>query len=125
MPTAPVLKRLVQTYVDAWNEPQEARRRLLLQRSWAIRGIYTDPSVRIAGRDAMVTQSRRFVERWPGARVELASRVLEHHGLLCFRWRVVAADGAILREGIDFGRLGRNGKLNCIVGFFGPLRPPV
>lgn len=118
---APAVRHLVQTYVEAWNESHEASRRRLLEQSWASRGTYIDPSVRIEGRAALVRHSGEFMERWPGARVELTSGILEHHGFLCFLWRVIAPDNVILREGIDFGQIGKDRKLNRVVGFFGPF----
>lgn len=57
---------VVRTYVEAWNEPDEAPRRELLRRSWARDGVYTDPLVRVEGREALVRHTRKFADRWPG-----------------------------------------------------------
>ncbi|KWW99074.1 Uncharacterized protein LI90_706 [Carbonactinospora thermoautotrophica] len=122
--TVPEVRRTVQAYVGAWNEPDEARRRWLFEQSWTEDGTYTDPSVHIEGREALVRHSRKFAERWPGAEIVLTSGVDQHHRMVCFSWRVVAPDGRTLREGIDFGELAEDGRLQRVVGFFGPLPKP-
>jgi hypothetical protein len=111
----------VRAYVDAWNEPAEAARRKLLHRSWADDGVYTDPLVCVEGREALVRHSRKFADRWPGARVVMTSGVDEHHGFVRFTWRLVSPGGEVLRDGMDFGELCPDGRLRRIVGFFGPL----
>jgi hypothetical protein len=111
----------VKAYVDAWNEPAEAARRELLHRSWADDGVYTDPLVCVEGREALVYHSRKFADRWPGARVVMTSGVDEHHGFVRFSWRLVSLGGEVLRDGMDFGELCPDGHLRRIVGFFGPL----
>jgi hypothetical protein len=111
----------VRAYVDAWNEPAEAARRELLHRSWADDGVYTDPLVCVEGREALVRHSRKFADRWPGARVVMTSGVDEHHGFVRFTWRLVSPGGEVLRDGMDFGELCPDGHLRRIVGFFGPL----
>jgi hypothetical protein len=40
-----------------------------------------------------------------------------------FSWKFVGADGKIVSEGIDFGTLDANGKIQSIAGFFGPTKP--
>jgi hypothetical protein len=119
--TVPEVRRTIQTYVDAWNEPDEATRRGLLGRSWADDGTDTDPSVHVEGRDALVRYSGKFTERWPGAEIVLSSGIDQHHNMLRFAWRAVGRDGRTLREGIDVGELADDGRLRRVVGFFGPL----
>lgn len=54
----------------------------------------------------------------------LANRTVRlHHEKLRFTWRMLFADGKVYVEGIDFGELSTDGKLDRIVGFFGPLAP--
>ena len=119
--TVPEVRQTVQTYVDAWNEPDEDRRLRLLERSWADDGTYTDPSVHIESRDGLLHHARKFAERWPGAEIALTSDIDQHHAMIRFSWRVVGPEGQTLREGTDFGEVGEDGRLQRIVGFFGPL----
>ena len=111
---------IVNVYVAAWNEPDEGKRRQLLERAWTDEGTYTDPQSSAAGRDALVALIGAFRQRFQGARTELRSTVDEHHGLLRFAWSIVGPGGPVM-EGMDFGELAEDGRLRRIVGFFGPL----
>jgi hypothetical protein len=122
--TTPDVRETVQTYVDAWNTSDRNRRLRLLERSWADDGTYTDPSVHLESRDALVEHAGRFAERWPGGEIALTSGIDHHHAMIRFTWRVVAPDGQTVREGTDFGELAPDGRLQRIVGFFGPLPGP-
>ncbi len=116
-------KETVQAYGDAWNELDEAKRRALLERAWADDATYTDPSADLHGREALIAHIGAFhKDGMPGARIIPSSGVDEHHGRLRFTWRMEGADGSTIIEGIDFGELAGDGRLQRIVGFFGP--PP-
>jgi SnoaL-like domain len=112
---------VVQKYAQAWNEPSETVRRELLEASWADRGQYTDPTAHVDGRDDLVLHIGGFHRRWPGARIEISSGVDVHHQVIRFKWQMIGPDGAITLEGMDFGELAADGRLQRIVGFFGPF----
>jgi hypothetical protein len=59
----------------------------------------------------------------PGARIIMTSDTDSHHHYVRFGWKLVGLEGETLVEGIDFGELGPDGRLQKIVGFFGPLPP--
>ncbi len=111
----------VAAYAAAWSETDEDARRALLERSWTDDGVYVDPSGRAEGRAALVGHIGGFHARMPGSRIEMASGVDEHGGLLRFAWRMVGPDGVVALEGMDFGELADDGRLDRIVGFFGPV----
>jgi hypothetical protein len=116
-------KAVVEAYVRAWNEDDEAARRELIETTFAADGIYTDPDGTIEGRDHLLADIAEFHERRPGARIELRSGIDEFGGWFRFAWAVVDASGDVLRAGEDFGRVGDDGRLTTVVGFFGPLPP--
>ncbi len=119
----PTPNEVVQAYGDSWNELDEAKRRVLLEQAWADDGVYTDPSADLHGREALIAHIGAFhKDGMPGVRIIPSSGVDEHHGRLRFTWRMEGADGSTIIEGIDFGELARDGRLQRIVGFFGP--PP-
>jgi hypothetical protein len=117
----PPLSELVVLYGTAWQEPDEAARRALLERVWANDGVYVDPTAVVCGREAFVAHMARFQERLPGHSLVQTTVVDEHHGRLRFGWRMLDPDGAAVLDGIDFGVLDEDGRLLRIVGFFGPL----
>lgn len=109
----------VDTYLAAWNERDEARRRQLLEKCWRADATYTDPMSHAENRDALFALIGGFQQQMPGATIKRTSGIDEHHGMLRFAWKM---EGGPPVEGIDIGRLGDDGKLLSIVGFFGP--PP-
>ena len=112
---------LVTAYGNAWNEAEEGDRRRLLEQAWSDGGSYCDPTVLVNGRDELLAHIAGFREALPGARIEMTSGVEEHHGWFRFAWSLVDAGGATTAEGFDVGSLGGDGRIERIVGFFGPF----
>ena len=115
-------EEVVAAYMAAWNETDEGKRRRLLEKAWADDGAYTDPQSGVAGREALVALIGGMHGQMPGARIEMTSGVDLHHHKLRFTWRFVSGDGAMTIDGIDFGELADDGRLNKIAGFWG--QPP-
>ncbi len=114
----------VDLYGVAWAEPDEERRRELLERSWAEDGVYTDPTAEVKGREALVAHIGGFLEQAQGGRIVITSQVDHHHDTrLRFSWAMQSAAGQTLAEGMDYGELDEDGRLKLIVGFFGPFPP--
>lgn len=112
---------LVPDYGQAWNEPDPAVRRALLLRVWGDDAVYTDPTATVHGRQELVTHIGGFKERFAGARLEVSTRVDEYGPNFRFGWVIIDQSGARVVEGVDFGRLGSDGRIASITGFFGPL----
>ena len=47
---------IVTRYMAAWNEPDDTARRTLLAQCWSNSGVYLDPNVSLAGRDALAAK---------------------------------------------------------------------
>ena len=112
---------VVNAYGAAWNEPDADARRRLLQSSWADDGSYCDPTGAAQGREALVAHIGAFQATMPGHRIDLTTGVDEHDGHLRFGWVMRSPDGTVVMEGMDYGRLAGDGRLQQIVGFFGLL----
>jgi hypothetical protein len=117
------ITEVVTQYMAAWNEPDDAARGALLEQCWSDGGVYLDPNVSLAGRDALATQIATVQASRPGARLEFMSGIDVHHNVVRFLWRLVRADGTCGDTSIDFGEIGADGRLVKIVGFFGPPPP--
>jgi hypothetical protein len=118
-----VTRKIVTQYMAAWNEPDDAARRALLEQCWSDGGVYLDPNVLLAGRDALATKIGEVLAGRPGARLEFMSGVDVHHNVVRFLWRLVRADGTCGDTSIDFGEIGADGRRVKIVGFFGAAPP--
>jgi hypothetical protein len=55
-----------------------------------------------------------------GHRIDLASGIDEHDGYVRFAWTMSAPDGIHVMEGVEFGQLDADVRLQLICGFFGP-----
>ena len=122
-PSQAALDRTVADYGAAWNEPDPARRRVLLEKVWAPGGTYTDPTTHVDGIDGLLAAIEGFQKQFPGVKIAVTSQADVHHGVLRFSWRMTDASGAARIDGIDFAELAPDGRIKRIVGFFGPLKP--
>jgi hypothetical protein len=115
------VREVVAAYGAAWGEADESSRRKLLEEAWADDGVYCDPTANVEGREGLVAHIAGFHQQFPGARIDVTSGVEEHHGWLRFAWAMVDGEGATLMEGFDVGEVAQDGRLQRIVGFFGPF----
>ena len=120
---AAAVDRTVATYAAAWGEPSLAARRELLHRVWASQATYTDPTVRLAGLEALARHISEFQAKLPGATIVPTTKVDAHHGSIRFGWRILSASGTALSEGMDYGEVDAAGRITRIIGFFGALEP--
>ena len=113
------IAKTVTQYMAAWNEPEATARSALLAQCWSDGGIYVDPGVSLAGRDALNAHIATVQASRPGARVEFMSGIDIHHDVVRFLWRLIRPDGTGGDISIDFGEVGPDGRLVRIIGFFG------
>ena len=112
---------MVNTYGEAWNEPDPGKRQALLDKAWADDGVYCDPTATVEGRAALLAHIEGFRSQFAGARIETRTGVDEHGTNFRFGWAMVDESGTTMMEGVDFGRTGDDGRIVAITGFFGPL----
>jgi len=117
------VKSVVDAYTAAWNEPNADARRALLEKAWADDGRYCDPTADVTGRDALVEHISGFQSNpsMKGFSIVVTSGIDAHHNGLRFTWAMNDASGKAVMEGIDFGVLADDGRLQSITGFFGPF----
>jgi len=121
--SAAALTALIDGYCGAWCEADAERRLAMLAEVLADDAVYTDPTTRVVGVEALATHIGTVLAANPGAKVSRTSRVDAHHDVVRFAWQMTLVDGAALPEGVDFVELTSDGtRLRSITGFFGPLR---
>jgi hypothetical protein len=116
------LAEMIDQYCAAWCEDDPARRTELLQEVWAERATYTDPFAHVEGRQNLVAHIGGMRQQFPGAKIVRTSAIDRHNHCARFGWKLEQPNGTTLPENIDFAEF-RDGKLQSIVGFFGPLKP--
>ena len=112
-------KESLEAYMAAWNEPDEAKRKALLEKSWADDGVYIDPLSDVKGRDGLNGAIAGMHAQQPGASIVLASGIDQHHNQVRFRWDFIGADGTTAIQGIDVGESAPDGRIARIVGYWG------
>jgi hypothetical protein len=115
------INEAVATYGAAWNETDEGKRRKLLEQSWADDAIYQDPMGRAEGREALVAHIAGFQQMMAGNTIEATSGVDTYGGVFRFSWVMRDASGNVALEGMDFGEIASDGRVQSISGFFGPF----
>ena len=63
-----------------------------------------------------------WVSRNPD-RLPISSGVEHHHGMISSTWVLLNPEGVPVSRGLDFGELAADGRLQRIIGFFGPPPP--
>jgi hypothetical protein len=113
----------VDAYTRAWGVADETARHALLEKAWADDGRYCDPSGEAVGRDALVAHIGGFLKNpaMKGFALERVSGVDVHHNVLRFDWVLKNAEGNVVMEGVDYGVIAEDGRLQSITGFFGPI----
>ncbi|WP_341704695.1 hypothetical protein [Ferrovibrio sp.] len=117
------LDDVVDTYCAAWNATDAGERGRLLRVAWTSDCRYSDPVVHDLDRSALVAHIGVLLEKFPGSIIRRTSAVDSHQAGLRFSFVRLAADGGLMREGVDFCELGDGGRLRRVTGFFGPLAP--
>jgi hypothetical protein len=108
---------LIGRYIDAWNEPDPARRRDLIRTTYADDAGYRDPVLEADGHEAIDAMIVRVHERFPGCRFRLAGTPDAHHDRVRFAWTLAPDDAPPVVEGVDFATFA-DGRLTSVTGFF-------
>jgi hypothetical protein len=115
------IESVIDRYCQAWSDPDPERRRALLGAVWADGATYTDPTVHAVGAAALLDHIANTQQRRPGGRVVRTSTIELHHDVARFEWHAVLPDGSVIREGVDIAILDTTGRIERMIGFFGPL----
>ena len=113
------LADLIDRYCSVWSEPDAGRRQAVLNTLWGEGAAYTDPRVHAEDGAALLSHISKVQASRPGSKVIRTSAIDDHHGIARFAWRAIAADGALLVDGIDIAFISADGnRIERIIGFF-------
>lgn len=111
----------IDTYVAAFNEPDDDVRAKLVADVWTEDGRHVDPLDDVGGHDAIAAYMAGVQSHYPGHRVERTSGIDTHHDALRFGWRLVGPDGTVIVHAVDVAQLDGDGRLHRVTSFFGDL----
>jgi hypothetical protein len=110
--TAPVV--LIDRYLACWNEADPARRRALIDETFATSATYADPVLTGAGREGIDAMIAGFQAQYPNHTFSGG----EADGDSAFTWSLAAPDGTVLIRGRDEYTLAEDGTFATIAGTF-------
>ncbi|TDC48047.1 nuclear transport factor 2 family protein [Jiangella ureilytica] len=122
-PEAPSVEATVDAYLAAWTEPDDGRRRALIERCFTATGAVVDPPLDGHGHDGIDALMRTLQAHYPGTRFVRTTAVDVHHDAFRAGWELRDADGAAVLTGTDHATLAADGRIERITGFFGDLTP--
>lgn len=112
----------LETYFEAWNEPDPDASRALLTRCLTPDVEVIHPTRgRLTGIEELHALIRAFHQRMPGDRVVRASGVDEHHGIARYDWAVVDLNNDAVLVGLDIAEHAGDGRIRRVVLFHGAL----
>lgn len=110
--------RIVDAYLDIWNEADGGRRRALIAKTWSENARYLDPIMAGEGHDGIDRMIAGAQAQFPGHVFRQTGRADAHNGCLRFSWELVGPDGKDAGvAGTDFGTLAGDGRLAAVTGF--------
>ncbi len=115
------LETVVDTYLVAYANPDAAERTAQVERIWAPDGRLIDPPADAAGTTAIAGMFAALVAQFPGHSFRRTTAIDAHHGFARYGWDLVGPDGATVLSGMDVAQVDDGGRLQQVVGFFGPL----
>src|SRR5688500_5614581 len=107
---------LINDYIASWNETDAARRRELVERTFADDARYLDPLMAGQGVDGIDAMIADVQQQYPGHRFELADGPDAHNDRVRFSWHLVGDTGPVA-TGFDFAQIGADGRLRDVTGF--------
>jgi hypothetical protein len=117
LPERARISTALQAYIDAWNENDEATRATLLASAVTDDVIYRDPTVEIAGADALSDHIAATRAMLGDATLALALGPDAYGPVMRFTWTIGDAASPVF-SGLDMVTLADDGRLAEVTGFF-------
>ena len=115
----PVDTTTIDTYLAAWNEPDDAARAALVEAALGADLWYRDATLEADGREAFNAVLGAVQAQFPGLVMRRTSAVDSHHDLVRFNWAFGAPGEEPMVAGVDVAKFDADGKLHRIIGFAG------
>ncbi|RZA31298.1 MAG: nuclear transport factor 2 family protein [Lysobacteraceae bacterium] len=104
-------------YLAAWNEADDAARRVHVRQLFATNARYVDPMMQGSGHEGIETLIAGARQHFPGHRFELAGVPDGHNNVVRFSWTLRAPSGDSVAHGTDIAVVAGDGRLSSVTGF--------
>ena len=109
---------VIDRYVSLWNEPDPARRRAILAKTFVEDATYLGPVLNAEGQEGLAELMTEVQTRFPGHTFHRTSAVDRHHDVVRYSWEILPAEGSeTFAEGVDIGKLAPDGRIESVTVF--------
>jgi len=112
---------LVDAHLAAFSAPDAATRRALIEEAWEPTGHFADPLFAATGHDEIDALAASVPGLYPDHAFTRTSGIDLHHGHARYAFAFTGPDGSVVVDGSEVARLGDQGRLAQVIGFFGPV----
>ena len=106
--------------LKAWNEPDRSQVRSHLEKALNVNVRFVDPSIDVSGIDGFEENVHEVQAKLPGAVYSRTSGVDSQHNFHRYHW-AIHQDDKLLIDGFDVTEIDEQGKIACVIGFFGKI----
>ena len=106
-------------YLDAFATTLQAEQERLLRSSLTENVVYTNPGVEGSGIHNLLRHIEGFQKKFPGGCFRM-NWLRQQHGQALAEWTQLNQDGSELVTGHSFARLGEDGRIAHLAGFWSP-----
>ena len=82
---------------------------------------FVDPSIDVTGIDGFETNVHEVKAKHPGNVYSRTSAVDSQHGFHRYHWAIHSKEGDLVLPGFDVVETDEDGRVVCVIGFFGEL----
>jgi len=108
---------VARSYIDLWNEADDAGRKARLAESWAVGARYVDPIMSGEGHDSLATMIAGARAHFPGHSFSLRGTPDGHGSFVRFSWSLAPERGEPVAGGTDIVTLDDQGLIASVIGF--------
>lgn len=112
------LPAVMDCYYDAWNTEDEADRAALFADTCAEDFEFADEYASLTGLEPLSLHAGNTRKYIPGTRIRRSGPPLVCRGEALVPWEVVDVDGGVVFDGTDHVRVGADGRISRITGFW-------
>lgn len=113
-------RKSLDSMLAAWNEPDAAKVRGHLEQALDRSVRFVDPSIDVSGIDGFEANVHEVKSKIPGAVYSRTSGVDSQHNFHRYHW-AISQNGLLLISGFDVTETNADGKVVCVIGFFGEV----
>ena len=106
-----------ETYTSSWKAESSERKRVILEECLDTECAYSDPLIKTIGYDELIAYMLDFHQQIPGGYF-VTNYFLAHNNQSIAKWEMRNGEGAVIGEGISYGKYNGNVKLVSMTGFF-------